>query len=150
MSISAQITTDLKTAMKARDKEVLEALRSVKSALHLAKTEKAHDYELTEEEELKVVRKLYKQRKESAEIYKSQNREDLFAKEMAEAKVIEKYLPEPMGEAELTGALKDIIARVGASSPQDMGKVMGVATKELAGKADGKAISVKVKEILSQ
>lgn len=150
MSITVQITEDIKTAMKARDKDVLETLRSIKSALHLAKTEKAQDYELTGEEELKVVQKLYKQRKESAETYKSQNREDLYAKEMAEAKVIEKYLPEPMSEAELTNALKEIIAKVGAHSPQDMGKVMGVATKELAGKADGKTISSKVKELLSQ
>ncbi|NBC83731.1 MAG: GatB/YqeY domain-containing protein [Bacteroidetes bacterium] len=150
MSISTQINDDLKTAMKAKDKDSLEALRSVKSALHLAKTEKGQDYQLTDEEELKVLQKLHKQRKDAADVYKSQNRDDLYIKEMTEAQVIERYLPEPMSEEELTRQLEGIITRVGAGSPQEMGKVMGVATKELAGKADGKTISSKVKELLNR
>jgi len=138
----------MKLAMKARDKQKLQALRAVKSAILLANTE-AGSKELTEADEIKMLQKLVKQRKDSAEIYKSQGREDLFGQEDFEAKVIRAFLPEQMSEEELTAKLIDIIARVGADSPKDMGKVMGVASKELAGKADGKSISTKVKELLS-
>ena len=112
------------------------------------KQEKGANYVLTGEEELKIIQKLVKQRRESATIYKDNNRQDLYEKEVAEADVLEKYLPAKMSGEELEKVLKDIIARVGAKSPADMGKVMGLATKELAGKAEGKEISAKVKQLL--
>lgn len=135
-------------AMKAKDKVVLESLRAAKTAFTLAKAEKGADATLTSDEEIKILQKLVKQRRESAEIYRTQNRQDLWEKEDAEANVLEKYLPAKMSDEELTGALKAIIERVGAKSPADMGKVMGAATKELAGKADGREISAKVKQLL--
>lgn len=148
MSLSEKISTDLITAMKAKDKTVLEAIRAAKTAFTLARSEKGADSTLTLEEELKIIQKLVKQRRESAEIYKAQNRADLYEKEVAEAQVLEKYLPAKMSEEELEKILKSIIQRVGANSPSDMGKVMGTATKELAGKADGKEISAIVRKIL--
>jgi uncharacterized protein YqeY len=148
MSLTDKISGDLITAMKGKDKVALEAIRAVKTAFLLAKSEKGSDAVLSSDEELKIIQKLVKQRKESAVIYKENNRHDLYEKEVAEADVLEKYLPEKMGEAELEKVLKDIISRVGATSPADMGKVMGVATKELAGKADGKEISTKVRQLL--
>jgi uncharacterized protein len=148
MSLTEKISSDLINAMKAKDKVVLEAIRAAKTAFTLARTEKSGDTVLTAEEELKIIQKLVKQRRESAAIYKEQNRPDLYEKEIIEAEVLEKYLPAKMSEEELLNIIKGIIARVGAKSPGDMGKVMGVATKELAGKADGKEISAKVKQLL--
>ena len=148
MSLFDTVSEDIKKAMLAREKEKLDAFRAVKAAFQLARTEAGAGGELTSETELKIVQKLVKQRKESAEIYQQQNRQDLADKELLEASVIEKYLPAPMSEQELETALKAIIERVGAKVPSDMGKVMGVATKELSGKADGKTISTKVKQML--
>jgi uncharacterized protein YqeY len=149
MSLSEKISSDLISAMKAKDKVALEAIRAAKTAFTLARAEKGADSVLAPEEELAIIQKLVKQRKESAAIYKEQNRMDLYEKEVAEADVLGKYLPEKISEAELTDILKNIIARVGASTQADMGKVMGAATRELAGKADGREISAKVRELLS-
>jgi len=149
MSLTEKISSDLISAMKAKDKVVLEAIRAAKTAFTLARTEKSGDTVLTPEEELKIIQKLVKQRRESAAIYKEQNRPDLYEKEIIEADVLEKYLPAKMSDEELMNIIKGIIARVCAKSPADMGKVMGVATKELAGKADGKEISAKVKQLLA-
>ena len=148
MSLTEKISADLITAMKAKDKIALEAIRAAKTAFTLARSEKGADSVLSSEEELKILQKLVKQRRESASIYKEQNRLDLYEKEIIEAEVLEKYLPAKMSDEELLKILKDIIVRVDAKSPSDMGKVMGVATKELAGKADGKEISAKVKQLL--
>ena len=149
MSLFDQISEDIKKAMLAREKEKLEALRAAKSAFLHAKTEKGAAIELSDEQALKIIQKLVKQRKESAEIYKQQNREDLYKVEIAEAKYLEIYLPEQMGEEELTAILREVISETGASASSDMGKVMGIATKKLAGKADNKLIAQKVKELLS-
>jgi uncharacterized protein YqeY len=148
MTLTERISSDLINAMKAKEKVALEAIRAAKTAFTLAKSEKGANYVLTGEEELKIIQKLVKQRRESATIYKENNRQDLYEREVAEADVLEKYLPAKMTEEELEKVLKDIIARVGAKSPADMGKVMGLATKELAGKAEGKEISAKVKQLL--
>jgi hypothetical protein len=148
MSLTEKIAADLINAMKSKDKLALEAIRAAKTAFILAKSEKGAGSVLSSDEELKIIQKLVKQRKESAAIYKEQNRPDLHEKEIAEADVLEKYLPAKMSEEELTAALKTIIERVGAKSPADMGRVMGAATKELAGKADGKEISAIVKQLL--
>lgn len=148
MSLTEKISSDLITAMKARDKVALEAIRAAKTAFTLARSDKGADSVLTDEEELKIIQKLVKQRRESAAIYKEQNRPDLYEKEVIEADVLEKYLPAKMSDEELLKIIKSIIERVGAKSPADMGKVMAVATKELAGKADGKEISAKVKQLL--
>jgi uncharacterized protein len=148
MSLTEKISSDLINAMKAKDKVVLEAIRAAKTAFTLARTEKSGDSVLTAEEELKIIHKLVKQRRESTAIYQEQNRPDLYEKEIIEAEVLEKYLPAKMSEEELLNIIKGIIARVDAKSPADMGKVMGTATKELAGKADGKEISAKVKQLL--
>jgi uncharacterized protein len=148
MSLTEKISSDLINAMKAKDKVALEAIRAAKTAFVLARSEKGTDAVLTSEDELKIIQKLVKQRRESAAIYKEQNRPDLYEKEVTEADVLEKYLPARMSEEELLNIIKAIIARVGATSPADMGKVMGAATKELAGKADGKEISEKVRQLL--
>jgi uncharacterized protein YqeY len=148
MSLFEIVSDDVKKAMLAKDKDKLEALRAVKAAFLLARTDAGAGGELTADSELKIVQKLVKQRRESAEIYQQQNRHDLADKELVEAAVIEKYLPAQMSETELEAALKAIIEKTGAKVPSDMGKVMGVATKELSGKADGKAISTKVKQLL--
>jgi hypothetical protein len=148
MSLTEKIASDLMAAMKAQDKGKLEALRAAKTAFILAKAEKGSATILTADEEIKIIQKLVKQRKESVTIYREQNRPDLYEKEESEASVLEGYLPAKMSEAELVNILKAIIERVGAKAPSDMGKVMGVATKELAGRADGKEISAKVKELL--
>ncbi len=147
MSLELKINEDIKQAMLAKNKSLLEALRAVKSALLLAKTEKS-DATVTEEAEIKILQKLVKQRRETAEIYASQNRKDLADVEIFQADVIQKYLPAQMGDEELTGIIQGIITEVGATSVKDMGKVMGAAAKKLAGKADNKAISEKVKQIL--
>lgn len=148
MSLTERISSDLMAAMKSKDKLVLDAVRAAKTAFTLAKSEKGMDSVLTPEEEIKIIQKLVKQRRESAEIYKQQNRVDLSDKETAEADVLQKYLPAKMCEEELLNVIKVIIEKVGAKSAADMGKVMGAATKELAGKADGKEISAKVKQLL--
>lgn len=148
MSLSEKIAGDLINAMKAKDKVTLEAIRAAKTAFVLARSEKSADTVLSNEDELKIIQKLVKQRRESAAIYKEQNRHDLYEKEITEAEVLEKYLPAKMSDEELLNIVKEIIARTGAKSTADMGKVMGVATKELAGKADGKEISAKVKQLL--
>ena len=148
MSLTEKIAGDLMAAMKAQDKGRLEALRAAKTAFIMAKAERGPDTILTADEEIKIIQKLVKQRRESAEIYKQQNRMDLYDKEVTEADVLEKYLPARMSDSELTGALKAIIERIGAKSPADMGKVMGIATRELAGKADGREISARVRQLL--
>jgi uncharacterized protein YqeY len=148
MSLTEKIASDLIAAMKSKDKIALEAIRAAKTAFILAISEKGANSVLTPEEELKIIQKLVKQRRESAAIYREQNRPDLYEKEVQEADVLEKYLPAKMSEEELIKILKDIIARTGAKTPAEMGKVMGVATKELAGKADGKEISAIVKKLL--
>ncbi len=139
----------LKEAMKAKDTIALESLRAIKSAILLAKTEAGAAAELAEEEELKLLQKLVKQRKDSAALYAQQGRNDLAEPELAQVAVIEKFLPKQLSEAEVTEAVKAIIAEVGATSAKDMGKVMGVATKQLAGKTDGKVISAIVKSLLA-
>ena len=143
-----QIDQDIKQAMLAKQPERLRALRAIKAALLLAKTEKGAAEDLSPEAEIKVLQKLVKQRKESADIYKAQNREDLFKIEMEEMKVIEPYLPQQMSRFEIEGYLQELISRVGATSVSDMGKVMGIANKELAGQADGRTISEVVKQLL--
>ena len=148
MSLTEKIAADLINAMKSKDKISLEAIRAAKTAFVLARSEKGANSILTPEEELKIIQKLVKQRRESATIYKEQNRPDLYEKEVSEADVLEKYLPAKMSDEELQNIIKAIIERVGAKSPSDMGKVMGVATKELAGKADGKEISARVRQLL--
>lgn len=149
MSLFDQINDDIKKAMLNKEpKERLEALRAIKAAFLLAKTEKANA-ELTEDIELKILNKLVKQRRESADIYKQQNRTDLYDKEVAEAQVIEAYLPAPLTAEEIEAVVKAVIEKIGAKSPADMGKVMGAANKELAGKADGKVISEIVKKLLA-
>ena len=149
MNLFDQVSNEIKSAMLAKDKVRLEALRGIKKEFLEAKTAKGADGELTDDMAMKILAKMVKQRKESAQIYTEQNRPDLAEPELAEAAVIETYLPKQMTEEELTEALKAIIAQVGATTPQEMGKVMGVATKQLAGLADGRAISAKVKELLA-
>lgn len=144
------ISEDIKKAMLARDKVALEALRGIKKEFLEAKTAKGSDGTLHDDAAVKILQKMVKQRKESAQIYATQNRPDLAENELAEVAVIEKYLPAQMSDAELETAVAAIIAQVGASGPQDMGKVMGVATKQLAGKTEGRLISEKVKALLSK
>lgn len=141
--------TEIKAAMRAKDSNKLEALRAVKSAILLAQTDASGKDGLNEEEELKLLQRLVKQRKESAAIYKEQGREDLAQPELDQAAVIEGFLPEQMNEQEIEAEVDKIIAQIGASGMQDMGKVMGVASKELAGRADGKTISMVVKRKLA-
>jgi len=142
------IDQDIKKAMLAKDDARLRGLRAIKSALLLAKTEKGASDNITEETELKVLQKLIKQRKESAEIYQTQNRDDLYQIEKEEMQVIEAYLPQQMNKEEITAYLQDVIQKTGATSVKEMGKVMGIANKDLAGKADGKTISEIVKQLL--
>ena len=149
MNLFDRISSDIKNAMLAKDKVRLEALRGIKKEFLEAKTANGSDVELSDDTALKILAKMVKQRKESAQIYTEQNRPDLAEPELAEAKVIEEYLPKQMTETELEAELKVIIAEVGATSAKEMGKVMGIASKKLAGRADGKAISAKVKELLA-
>ena len=149
MSLQTKVMEALKEAMKAKDTVALESLRAIKSAILLAKTEAGASEELSEADELKLLQKLVKQRKDSAALYTQQGRNDLAEPELAQMAVIEKFLPAQLSEAEVEEALNGIIAQVGATSPKDMGKVMGAATKQLAGKADGKLISDIVKKLLS-
>ena len=148
MSLTDKVASDLIAAMKAKDTVSLEAIRAAKTAFILARSEKGVGSVLTPDEELKIIQKLVKQRRESAAIYREQKRPDLYEKEESEAKVLEKYLPAKVTPDELRGILSGIIASTGAQSLSDMGKVMSVATKELAGKADGKEISSIVRELL--
>ncbi|MEX6690738.1 GatB/YqeY domain-containing protein [Danxiaibacter flavus] len=150
MSLEQQVMTEMKEAMKAKDEASLRSLRAIKAEIIKAKTEPGANGTVTEEGELKLLQKMVKQRRDSLEIYQQQNRADLAQKEQEEISVIEKFLPKQLSEAELKEALGKIIAEVGASSPADMGKVMGAATKQLSGQADGKAISAAVKELLSK
>jgi uncharacterized protein len=148
MSLEATINAELKTAMLAKDEKSLRALRAIKAAILLAKTSEGGG-EIKEDDEIKMLQKLVKQRKDSLEIYQQQNRADLAQKEEEEIAVIERFLPKQMSAEELKAALQEIITATGASSAADMGKVMGAATKQLAGKADGKTISAMVKELLN-
>ena len=149
MNLFDQISNDIKNAMLAKDKLRLETLRGIKKEFLEAKTAKGSDGELSDDIAMKILVKMVKQRKDSAQIYIEHNRPELAESELGEAKVIEEYLPKQMTEAELEAELKNIIAEVGATSAKDMGKVMGVASKKLAGRAEGKAISAKVKELLA-
>jgi uncharacterized protein len=149
MSLKQQIDNDIKTAMLAKNKEELTALRSVKSLILLAETDKGSTGEISTDVEMKLLTKAAKQRKESAEIFLKEGRNDLAQKEQFELEVISRYLPKQLTEEEVAGELKKIIEQVAAKGPQDMGKVMGMATKQLAGKADGKLISELVKKLLA-
>ena len=149
MSLKTTIDGDIKKAMLARNKEELEALRSIKSMILLAETEKGVVAEISSETEAKLLMKAAKQRKESAEIFQKEGRDDLAQRENFQLEVISRYLPKQMSEMEITEALHRIISQVGAKGPQDMGKVMGLATKMMAGKADGKMIADLVKKILT-
>jgi len=148
MGLEQKIMADLKTAMLAKDEKTVRSLRAIKAAIILAKTSEGAGGELKEEDETKLLQKLVKQRKDSLEIFQQQNRADLAQKESEEIEVIEKFLPRQLTPEEIKELVATIIRDTGASSPADMGKVMGVATKQLAGKADGKAISSIVKELL--
>lgn len=149
MSLEIQINQDIKAAMIAKDTAKLRGLRAIKAAILLAKTEKGHAEDLNQEAEIKVLQKLVKQRRESAEIYKTQNREDLYEIEVEEEKVIEAYLPKQLSKEEVETIVKAIIAETGTSSIKDMGKVMGATNQKLAGQADGKTISEVVKSLLA-
>jgi uncharacterized protein YqeY len=150
MALKQRIETEIKSAMIAKDKVRLTALRAIKSLILLEETKEGYSGTLSEEEELKLLTKAAKQRKDSAEIYEKQNRADLLEVELAELAVIQEFLPKALSEAELIQAIQTIIDTSGASGPKDMGKVMGLASKELAGKADGKAIAEQVKALLSK
>lgn len=145
MALEDKINADIKAAMLSKNQEKLEAIRGIKAALLLLKSS---GKPVTEDEEIKALQKMVKQRKEAADIYITQNRKDLADVEQLQISVIEQYLPKQMSEADIKSALTQIISQVGAKSPADMGKVMGVATKQLAGKADGKIVSALVKEML--
>ena len=149
MSLEQQVMTEMKEAMKAKNEGVLRSLRAIKAEIIKAKTEPGAGGEIDEATEQKFLQKMMKQRRDSLEIFEKQGRADLAEKEKEEMAVIEKFLPKQLGEAELKQAIEKIIADTGASSPADMGKVMGVASKQLAGLADGKTISTLVKELLS-
>ena len=148
MDLFEKVSEDIKSAMKAKDKVTLETLRNIKKVFLEAKTAPGADNTLSDDAALKIMQKLVKQGKDAADIYIQQERKDLADEELAQVKVIENYLPKQMSAEELETALKAIIAEVGASSAKDMGKVMGVASKKLAGLAEGRAISSKVKELL--
>ena len=150
MTLFDTISDDIKKAMLARDAQRLDALRGIKKEFLEAKTAKGSDGNLTDERATQILAKMIKQRKESAAIYTEQNRPELAETELAQAAIIEEYMPKQLTDEELTSALKEIIARVGATSPKEMGKVMGVASRELAGKAEGRAMSAKVKELLTE
>ena len=149
MALKTEIDAQIKAAMLARDSVRLTALRDIKKVILLEETKEGKTGDLTADEELKLLTKAAKQRRESADIYRTQNRPDLLDKELAELAIIEEFLPKQLTEDELKAKLQEIIARVGATGPSDMGKVMGVASKELAGLADGKAISATVKALLA-
>lgn len=149
MSLEQQIMEEMKTAMKTKNEAVLRSLRAIKAEIIKAKTDPGAGGEINEATEQKFLQKMMKQRKDSLEIFEQQGREDLATKEKEEMAVIERFLPKPLSEGEIKEAVAKIIADTGASSPADMGKVMGVASKQLAGLADGKTISGIVKELLT-
>lgn len=149
MSLKDQINADIKAAMLAKEKEKLTALRSIKSMILLAETEKGAAEDISEDAEMKLLMKAAKQRKDSVDLFREQGRDDLADKEQGELDIISQYLPKQLSEDELKAELQKVIDQVGASGPQDMGKVMGMATKALAGKADGKSISAMVKTLLT-
>ena len=149
MSLQQDVMAAMKTAMKEKDQLALAALRAVKSEILLAQTQTGTKEELTSEEEIKILSKLVKQRKDSAAIFAEQNRADLAEPELAQAKVISQFLPEQLTEEEITNVVKEVIAKVGAEGMKDMGKVMGVVTQQLAGKADGKTIYTIVRQQLA-
>ena len=149
MSLFDKVSEDIKTAMKAKDKVALETLRNIKKVFLEAKTAPGANDTLSDEDALKLIQKLAKQGKDAAAIYTEQGRQDLAEEELAQVRVMENYLPKQLSPEELEAALKEIIAQVGAADPKDMGKVMGVATKQLAGVAEGRLISAKVKELLN-
>ena len=148
MGLFEQVNADIILAMKAKEKEKLASLRAIKSQLLLIKTSAGGKNEISEDEAIQLLQKMVKQRKDAAEIYKTQGRNDLYENEMAEVSYIQPYLPKQMTDEELTNAIKQIVNKVGANSMKDMGKVMGIASKELAGKTEGKLIAAKVKAIL--
>lgn len=150
MNLFDQISEDIKKAMLAKDKVALDALRGIKKEFLEAKTAKGGDGELHDDKALQILQKMVKQRKESAQMYIDANRPELADDELAQCKIIEQYLPAMLSDSELAAALEQIIAQVGAQGPQDMGKVMGIATKQLAGRAEGKTISTKVRELLNK
>ena len=150
MSLEQKVMTELKTAMLAKDEAALRSLRAIKASIILAKTAEGAGGAIREEDEVKILQKLIKQRKDSLEIYIAQQRADLASKESEEIAIIEKFLPAQMGAEELKSILQKIITETGASSPADMGKVMGIATKKLAGKAEGKMISTMVRDLLGK
>jgi uncharacterized protein YqeY len=150
MSLEQEVMAQMKEAMKAKDEGLLRGLRAIKAEIIKAKTEPGANGQVTAEGEMKLLQKLVKQRRDSLEIFQQQNRADLATKEQEEIAVIEKFLPKQLTEQELKEAVSSIIASAGAAGPQDMGKVMGVASKQLAGKADGKAIAAMVKELLAK
>lgn len=150
MSLEQEVMSRMKDAMKSKNEAALRSLRAIKAAIILAKTAEGASGELAEDDETRLLQKLVKQRRDSLAIYEQQGREDLATKEREEIAVIEEFLPAQLGEAELRQELSAIIAETGAASPADMGKVMGVATKRLAGRTDGKAISAMVKELLAR
>jgi uncharacterized protein YqeY len=150
MSLEQKVMAEMKEAMKSKNESSLRALRAIKAEIIKAKTEPGAGGEVSGEKELSLLQKMVKQRKDSLEIYRQQNRADLAQKEEEEIAVIEKFLPQQLSQDELRAELQQIIAETGASSPADMGKVMGVATKKLAGRADGKTISATVKELLAK
>lgn len=150
MSLKSKVESDIKDAMRAKDQDKLRTLRAIKSMIMLEETSGHSSGGLSEDDELKLLTKAAKQRREAAEIFHAQNREDLAAKEEAELVFIEEFMPRQLTENEITTKLEAIIAQVGASSPADMGKVMGVATKELAGQADGKVVAGLVRSLLAK
>ena len=149
MSLENKIMTSMKESMKSKDQTSLRALRAIKSAIIVHKTQKGSSDEITNEDELKILQKLVKQRKDSADIYQTQGRMDLAQPELDEIKVIEKFLPESMSEDEIESEVKKVIDQTGAEGMKDMGKVMGIVTKKLMGKADGKTISTIVRNNLN-
>lgn len=150
MNLEQKVMAEMKDAMKSKDEATLRGLRAIKAEIIKAKTEPGAGGEISADKEMSMLQKMVKQRKDSLEIYQQQNRDDLAKKEQEEIAVIERFLPKQLSEEELKSELKQIIAETGASSPADMGKVMGVATKKLAGRADGKSISAAVKDLLAK
>ena len=150
MNLEQKVMADMKDAMKAKDEAGLRSLRAIKAAIIIAKTAEGAGGEIKEEEETRLLQKLVKQRRDSLEIFQKQNRPDLAQKEQEEIAIIEKFLPAQLSDEELRAEVQAVIAEVGATSAADMGKVMGAATKRLAGRADGKAVSAAVKELLAK
>jgi uncharacterized protein YqeY len=149
MGLKQTIDADIKAAMLAKEKEALLALRAIKSLILLEETKEGHQAEISEEDEMKLLTKAAKQRREAADVYQKQNREDLASKELAELAIIEKYLPKQLDGPAIEAIVRAIVAEIGATGPADMGKVMGAANKKLAGQAEGKAVSQAVKDVLS-